>query len=189
MSPITHFLAGWLVANTSQSLDRRERAIITVAGVAPDVDGLGLIADALTANSKHPTDWFSRFHHLLGHNLAFGLLIAVLAFLVVKRRWITAGFVLVSFHLHLLFDLLGSRGPDGYQWPIQYLFPFSSSWQWTWAGQWALNAWPNFIITGAALATVFVLAWKRGYSPLEMVSVSADKAFVTALRRRFPVSA
>jgi len=31
----------------------------------------------------------------------------------------------------------------------------------------------------------FYLAWKRGYSPLEMVSGKVDEAFVETLRKRF----
>jgi hypothetical protein len=49
-------------------------------------------------------------------------------------------------------DLVGSRGPAGYQWPIPYLLPFSNSWHWTWKGQWALNAWPNILITIIAVS-------------------------------------
>jgi hypothetical protein len=58
-------------------------------------------------------------------------------------------------------------------------------WELTWSGQWQLNAWPNFAITGALLALMFYLAWRRGFSPLEMVSGRADRAFVKALRERF----
>ncbi len=159
--------------------------MIAVAGVAPDLDGLGIVAEVLTRNSAHPLLWWSEYHHVLGHNLGFGLLLTAIAFLLAVRRWLTAGLVLLSFHLHLLFDLVGSRGPDGYQWPIPYLLPFSNAWQLTWRGQWELNAWPNFVVTGAALSVVFVLAWKRGNSPLEVVSASANKSFVEALRRRF----
>jgi hypothetical protein len=55
-----------------------------------------------------------------------------------------------------------------------------------WNGlEWELNAWPNFVITGAALLATLFLAWKRGYSPLEMFSARADKAFVETLWSRF----
>src|SRR5205085_6966998 len=40
LSPVTHFLAGWLLANTA-SFSRRERALVVCAGIAPDLDGLG----------------------------------------------------------------------------------------------------------------------------------------------------
>jgi inner membrane protein len=185
MSPVTHFLFGWLAANASTTNNRRERALITLAGVAPDVDGLGIIADVLTRNSTHPLNWFSQYHHLLGHNLVFGLLLVALAMLVAKRKLQTAALVFFSFHLHLLCDLVGSRSPDGYQWPIAYLFPFSNALQLTWSGQWELNAWQNFVITGVVLIRVFTLAIKRGVSPLEMISASANRSFVDTLRRRF----
>jgi len=163
--------------------------MIAIAGVAPDFDGLGIVGDVLTRNSAHPLSLWSEYHHMLGHNLGFGLLLTAIAFLLAVRQWLTAGLVLLSFHLHLLCDLVGSRGPDGDQWPIPYLLPFSNAWQLTWQGQWELNAWPNFVITGVALLVVFALAWKRGNSPIELVSASANESFVEALRRRFPASA
>jgi hypothetical protein len=184
MSPITHFLTGWLIANTSVSFTRRERAVITLAAVAPDVDGLGIVAEYLTRNSAHPLTWFSDYHHVVGHNLGFGLATICLAFALTRRR-LVAVLAFLSFHSHLLGDLVGSRSPDGYQWPIPYLLPFSSAWQWSWSGQWELNAWPNFAVTGIVLVSAFWLAWQRGYSPLEMVSEAANRAFVNTLRNRF----
>ena len=185
MSPITHFLAGWVTANVLEGNSRRERAAIALAGVAPDLDGVGVVADLLTRNSQHPLDWFGEYHHLLGHNLGFGLLVAGLSLLIAKHRLMTAGLCLLSFHVHLLGDLLGSRGPDGYQWPIPYLLPFSSAWQLTWKGQWELNAWPNIVLTLLLLSATFLIAHRRGRSPLEFVSTSGDEAFVSAVRRRF----
>jgi inner membrane protein len=185
MSPVTHFLTGWVVANTA-SLNRRDRALVTLAGVVPDIDGLGVIAEVLTRHSRHPLEWFSTYHHAL-HTLAFGLVVAGVSFMVARQRWKVAALTLLSFHLHLLEDLVGARGPDGYQWPIPYLMPFSHAGTLTWNGQWALNTWPNFLITGALSAATFYLAWRRGYSPIEMVSLNADSAFVGALRNRFPL--
>jgi len=102
-----------------------------------------------------------------------------------RRRFTAAALALLSFHLHLFGDLLGSRGPDGYQWPIPYLLPFSDAWQLAWDGQWALNAWPNVAITIALLGLTLYWAWKRGFSPMEIVSRTLDQAVVVALRRRF----
>lgn len=175
MSPVTHFLSGWVLANTVPSLSTRDRALITLAGVVPDIDGLGAIPDFLTRNSAQPLDWFSRYHHQL-HNLTFGLVVAALALVLANRVWVTAAMVLASFHLHLLEDVIGARGPDGYPWPIPYLKPFSNALNITWRGQWALNAWPNFAITIALLTITLWLAWRRGYSPLEMLSKRADRA-------------
>jgi inner membrane protein len=184
VSPVTHFLSGWTLANAAGVSSRRDRALVTLSAVIPDVDGLGIIAEVLTRNSGHPRLWFSQYHHSL-HNLAFAVAVSILAYALARERWKTAALCFLGFHLHLLEDLLGSRGPDGDQWPIPYLAPFTSAWSLTWTGQWSLNAWPNFAITTALLVATLYLAWIRGYSPLEMVSQRADREFVEALRRRF----
>jgi len=185
MSPVTHFLTGWVFAN-SVSLSRRERALVTLACVVPDVDGLGIVAEYLTRNSRHPLEWFLTYHHSL-HSLPFAVVVTVASFALAAQRWKTAGLAFLSFHIHLLEDLAGSRGPDGYQWPIPYLTPFSRAWELCWRGQWALNAWPNFVITILLLMMTFYLAWSRGFSPLEMVSLKVDRECVAALRKRFSV--
>jgi inner membrane protein len=185
MNPASHFLISWLTANTIQ-LDRRERFLITFSGLAPDADGLGIIGDFLTRNSDKPLQWWGEYHHLLGHNLVFGCCLAAGTFFLAKKRKAAAALLsLISFHLHLFCDLIGSRGPDGYQWPLPYLWPFSDAWQWTWKGQWALDAWPNLLITVAVLAATFYLAWQSGRSPLEFMSSKVNAAFVASLRSRF----
>lgn len=101
-----------------------------------------------------------------------------------RNRVKVALLVFAGVHLHLLEDIAGSRGPDGYQWPIPYLYPFSDSVAIAWDGQWALNAWQNITITIVLLVATFVLAWSRGYSPVGLFSQRADAAFVATLRRR-----
>jgi hypothetical protein len=184
MSPVTHFFSGWVLANCAQ-LNRKDRALVTLACVIPDMDGLGIIPEVLTRNSAHPLLWFTLYHHAL-HNLAFALVVTAVALVLATRRWTTGLLVLLSFHLHLFEDLLGSRGPDGYQWPIPYLEPFSSSLPLVWSGQWGLNAWPNVLLTIGLLFLTLWLARRRGFSPLEMISPKADASLVAALRQRFP---
>ena len=184
MSPVTHFLAGWAAANTV-TLGRRDRLIVTLSGIAPDFDALGIIGNLATRGSENPVYWWEEYHHILGHNLGFALALTIVTLLAAKRRITAALLVFASVNIHLLADLVGARGPDGYQWPIPYLQPFSSVWNLTWEGQWFLNAWPNFLITGGLLSLTIYLAWKRGYSPLDMVNQRADRAFVDTLRRRF----
>src|SRR5260370_9763631 len=166
MSPVTHFLAGWVVAGAT-SLRRREKAAVVFAAVAPDLDGLGDISELFPRTSAHAVLWFSKYPHAL-HTLAFALVVTLAAFLlsvtanfrfgpniqghfIPSRPRTTALLAFLSFHLHLLCDLAGSRGPDGDSWPIPYLRPFSSALHLTWQGQWPLNGWQNFAITGALL--------------------------------------
>ena len=185
MSPVTHFFASWLVANGA-ARERRDMAAVTIAGVIPDIDGLGAVVEIATRDSDSPLLWFWKYHHVLAHNLGLGLLVTAAGLAVAARRWRAAAHAFAAVHLHHLMDLVGARGPDGEQWPIPYLLPFSDAWQLSWDGQWALNAWPNFLVTGVLVALTFYLAWRRGCSPLGLVSPRADRAFVGTLRRRFP---
>jgi Predicted membrane-bound metal-dependent hydrolase (DUF457). len=185
MNVIEHFFIGWCIANGSPSLSDRERTIVTIAAVIPDVDGLGLLVEIPTRNTTHPILWWTEYHHVLAHNIGFAIVVAIATFVLAKRRIRTTLLAVLSFHSHILGDLIGARGPDGYQWPIPYFLPFSSTLQLAWNGQWALNAWQNFVITGLALAITLVLAWRRGYSPVGMFSRRADETFVRALRARF----
>lgn len=180
---------GWAVANSVPSLGKRDRAIVTLASVVPDLDGLGIVVERLTQNSSHPLYWWSDYHHILGHNLGFALVVTALAAILARQKFKTTFLAFFSFHLHLLADLIGARGPDGQQWPIPYLLPFSNKLQLTWSGQWALNAWPNIVITALLILLALVLARRRGFSPLEMFSSRADAALVGALRTRFPLKA
>ncbi len=186
MSPITHFFTGWTLANGTP-LDKRDRWLVALAGMAPDFDGLGVLAEFATRHGTHPLTWWSDYHHVLGHNLGFALVAGIVAFAFARRRFAVAGLALLSVHLHLLGDLVGARGPDGEQWPIPYLLPFSRDAVWVWSGQWALNAWPNLVLTALMIVWACHLARSRGYSPLEAVSAKADRAVVDTLRRRFPL--
>jgi inner membrane protein len=181
MSPVTHFLSGWVFANCFD-LDRRDRTLITWAAVVPDLDGLGAVPEILTRNSDHPWTWFSQYHHSL-HTLWFALFCAILAMIIARRRWITGVTVFAAFHIHLLGDLLGARGPDGYAWPITYLWPIRSV-RMSWSGEWPLNSWQNLVITLALLVISVWIIRVKGRSPVEPFSLPADRAVVTAFRKR-----
>lgn len=154
-----------------------------VAGAAPDLDGVGLVVDLATRRSETPTDLWAAWHHVVGHGLTAALVCTALT-AVATRRVLPALLVAASFHLHVLGDLVGARGPDGDQWPIRYLWPVSDL-ELTWSGQWALNAWPNFAITGALLAMTLVVWWRAGRSPLEVFAPRAHAAVTSTLRARF----
>src|SRR5438552_16381142 len=102
MSPITHFFIGWTVANTVPSLDKQDRMLVTLASVVPDVDGLGIVAEWMTRNSAHPLNWWSEYHHVLGHNIGFALVVTVIAAALSKQKVKTPLLVFASLHLHLI---------------------------------------------------------------------------------------
>ena len=181
MNPITHFFIGWCTACAAPSLDGRERALVTWSAVVADVDGLGLLPEMLTRDTPHAIFWYSDYHHALTHNLLSAVVASIVVAVVSRHRLQAALFAFIAYHTHLLGDLAGSRGPDGYLWPIPYL----PNWTWSWSGAWKLNAWPNVAITLTAIAITFVIAVRRGDSPLRMFSKRANEAFVMTLRRRF----
>ena len=177
MSPFTHGLLSWMIADALPT-DRRGRIAVTVAGVAPDLDGLGAPVEMLSGGRL---PWFSEYHHVIFHNGLGMFVIAGVAWLCCRRDWRVGLAALAAAHLHLLCDLVGSRGPDGHNWSIPYFLPFSHH-DVSWSGQWALNAWPNMLITVASLVWISWLATRRGRSPLEIVSPSADAVVVERLR-------
>ena len=69
MSPVTHFLASWVFASLPH-LERRDLALVAFAGIAPDIDGIGIVPELLTRHSTHPLDCFSRYH---SKDAAFGM--------------------------------------------------------------------------------------------------------------------
>jgi inner membrane protein len=187
MSPVTHFLASWALANLAAS--RRDRIIITIAGVAPDLDGLGAPVELLTRNSGHPHLWFSEYHHVLGHTLLAAVCISVMAALFSKRRAVCAALAFAAVHLHFFCDVVGSRGPEGFNWTIPYLWPFSNAGVWQWSGQWQLNGWQNVLITLLLIAFALWAAINRGFSPVEVFSLRGDGKFVAVVRQRLLHSA
>jgi hypothetical protein len=91
---------------------------------------------------------------------------------------------LVTFHLHLLCDLLGSRGPSPSDlWPICYGEPLFRHPVWFWKGQWKLDGWQNLSVFMVIFGAALWVAIKRGYSFVEVFSQRADAVVVSVLRK------
>jgi len=186
MSPITHFIGSWLVAAAIVN-NPRDRRLVTLAGVLPDLDGLGMVVDvvkSLASGHELNFHYYQKFHHLWLHGWPGALLVAVVLAAFARQHWRVAVGCLVTFHLHLLCDLLGSRGPTPADlWPICYGEPVFRHPVWFWKGQWKLDGWQNLVIFGFVFAIALRVAVKRGYSFVELLGQRADDAFVTTLRR------
>lgn len=169
MNPIVHGELSWLL---SQSLrGRRERALVTVAGLLPDLDGLTLLAGE---------EAYGKYHHVLTHGVFAALVTCAGAGLLAKaQRARTALLALLAFHLHLLCDLAGS-GPG---WPLEYLYPLSRA-ETFWAGQWNLASWQNSSIGLAATLACLACARPFGRTLVELFSLKADAQVVAAVRAR-----
>lgn len=179
MSPLTHLLASWIVAaRTTDNL--RDRRLVTLAGVAPDLDGLGLIVDLIRGKAQY----YPEYHHWYGHGLLWALgCSAILAFFG-RKRWRVFGLCLVTFHLHLLCDLLGARGPDVVdKWPIYYFGPISRHPVWVWQHQWRLDGWQNQVITIVLLVWAIILGVRMGDTFVGVINRRFDQIFVQVLRK------
>jgi hypothetical protein len=184
MSPVTHLLASWVIAAKTTDNPRDVR-LVTLAGIAPDLDGLGLLADmtrnAFTGGERFPL--YQNYHHYLLHGIAGGIVIAVLLAAFAQRRWRVLLLALVVFHLHLLCDFVGSRGPSPEDlWPIFYLGPFDKDPMWMWKSQWRLDGWQNQLVSVGLLVWAMAIAWRKGESFVGVFNRRFDAHFVRVLR-------
>lgn len=144
---------------------------MALSGVAPDLDGAGVFVDLITGS----TSYYFMFHHYLGHSLFSALVIASLATIFAKTQraivWLLA-FVVV--HIHILCDVIGSKGSDGYHWPIYYLYPLDSEFALTWVYQWELNAWQNQVIIVALMCITLFYAITKRVTFIEVFSKRLD---------------
>jgi hypothetical protein len=78
MSPATHFFMSWVIA-AKKTDNPRDCRLVTLAGILPDLDGLGLFPDAVTrALGYRGTMYYEHYHHFLLHGIYGGVAIAVL---------------------------------------------------------------------------------------------------------------
>jgi len=184
MSPETHLLASWIIAAKTTD-NPRDCRLVTLAGILPDADGLGLIVDAATrALGYRGTNLYEHYHHYLLHGAFGGIVITALLTCFARRHWRVALLALLVFHLHLLCDFVGSRGPSPEDlWPIFYFGPFNRDPVWVWKGQWRLDGWQNQLISVTLFGWALWLAVQRGHSVVGVFNRRVDGIFVGVLRK------
>jgi len=175
MSPGQHFIISWVVANGAK-LDRKSRICITLSGLLPDVDGIGYLVDKIGIRFGQYTSYYEDYHHMYGHNLLSGIVLATTFTYICDKRISVFFLSLLAFHLHLLCDLAGSMGPDGYQWPIPYLYPFLPDFLLTWSGQWELSSWQNSVTGILFFVIALVIARYRHVTFFELLSPGLEAA-------------
>jgi hypothetical protein len=189
VNPITHLLIGWEIACATR-IHPKDRALLTVVSVAPDADGLGAVVDiGRSWVGAAPSFYYATYHHWLLHGLFGGILLTALACALSVQRARMAALSLIVFHLHLLCDLVGSRGlsPESL-WPIRYLGPFSEKLTFQWSGQWPLNAAPNIALTLMLMVITVRRIIISGVSPTLLFGRRVDQAFVSTLRSWYRLS-
>lgn len=186
MHVVTHLLAGWAVADRT-GLDQRDSSIVAWSCVVPDLDGAGMVIDAANRLlGRAVTDYYETWHHYLGHGLPAAVVTGVIAYLLASRKLKTAAFAFITFHLHLLMDLAGSRGSSPVDiWSINYLAPVADVLEISWDGQWPLTSWQNTTLTLLLLAYCLYRSIRKGYSPVGLISRRADRHVIKTLQSRF----
>jgi len=175
-------LVGAVVTNNP-----RDRKLVTLAGIIPDADGLGMVVDVglgLISGQEVTFRYYQQFHHLLMHGWPAALAVAALLAGFARNRARVFVFGLLTFHLHLVCDLIGSRGPSPSDlWPICYSEPLFPHPIWIWKGQWRLDGWHNQSVFLVVFLVALWLATRRGYSFLELAGRRVDTVFVGVLQK------
>ena len=141
---LTHIGLSWIVASLGRR-SAKDRWLITLAGVLPDFDGVGIL---WSENA------YGAAHRAVGHGLAFALVWIALTLALADHRGRAAVLAMLCFHVHLLLDLVGTGGL-----PIRYFWPLSDR-GWSYTGRWTLASWPNAIVMILTLLGVLWVGWR-----------------------------
>ena len=184
MSPLTHLLISWTVAaKTTDNL--RDTRLVALAGILPDADGFGLVIDMIRDPSlQRGAYYYQEYHHWLAHGLAGGIVMALLLACFAQKHGRVFLLALLTFHLHLICDFIGSRGPTpGDLWPIYYFGPFTRSPVWMWTHQWRLDGWQNRVIAISFFMGTLWMGARLGHSVVGVFNRRADAVFVAVIRK------
>jgi hypothetical protein len=167
----SHAAVGWVLGTVWPGSDRRLRNWCVAASVLPDLDA----ATYLFGVSAYK-DW----HHVLGHNVALGVLCAALAGWHDRGKGprgvlTAAALVAVSFGLHLLADMKLS------DWGVALAWPFSKH-IYELHPNHGIGAPVNLALVALAHVIWIPLAWLRGVTPLDLISPRLDALFMNLFR-------
>jgi hypothetical protein len=163
-------MSGWIVGNYSK-INARERFFCMLAASIPDFDGLGIVVSQ---------DAYFEYHHILGHNILFGVVAALILTALSKHKIKCFLLYMALFHLHILMDLFGS----GECWTVSYLYPFSN-YQLESKISWALYSWQNIVVNFSLLLWTIILIFMKKRTPLEYIMPAFDKKWTAIINQIF----
>jgi membrane-bound metal-dependent hydrolase YbcI (DUF457 family) len=164
-----HLACGWVLAHLGGNETRRFRGLVTFAAVAPDID---VISYAFGIDS------YATFHHAIGHNIFFGLLVSVISVLLIRRRRLKVFvFTLLAYGTHYYGDYFFTRFPVKAFWPISdhgYLH----------SNRIGLDHSINLFFSYLAMLLIVLVAWRFKRTPLEFISPELDCRVVNLFRQK-----
>ncbi|MBI1732169.1 MAG: metal-dependent hydrolase [Gammaproteobacteria bacterium] len=186
----SHLVITWFAAEAAGLESPRERRIVALSGLAPDIDVLAYLAAIVYFGFDKDLAFehvWEVFHHRYTHGLGFVLLTGVVAYLIARRgaaaghrqrAVAVAGLSMAASMIHVFCDVVGG-GPT---WPVYPLWPLADfGWGVSWS--WTLADWPNNVILFFCLAGMMVYGRQSGYSPLEAINYDLDRWFVRVLQQ------
>jgi inner membrane protein len=166
MNTGAHLQFGWLIGH-AREFDRTERAIITLAAVAPDLDGLLIVAGP-------GSEIFYKYHHILFHNALSAIVYVAIVAACFSRRSLVLLLCLLSFLGHILVDYVTAPWEMAPFWPVSPMLVNLGSRLPGWVVQYV------FQVAGMAaiLACTVWLYLKYGRTPLEVISPRLDRLVI-----------
>ena len=174
----SHLFLSYLIPWRTK-LERRDRVIISLAGLAPDVD-----APILLLMGKEA---FVEYHHDYTHHLAGAVVVLAAGLAFGRRKAAAAGFAVAAWCGHMLLDMLGGgdRHPgEPFAYPVPLLWPFSDRPFDPFPFSWSLASWQNGLVMVFAMALMVRIALVEGRTVVEVFSLRADRVVVDVIRKR-----
>lgn len=157
-----HAGIGWLLAQTWPG-DRRFRIAVTAAAVAPDLDVISYIFGPFV---------YLKYHHVIGHNFIFSLIISAAAVLYCRNSRLPAFiYTQIAFYAHYFGDYFFTL------YPLYYFWPFSNT-QFLSASAIPLAHWLNTFFLCLGIAAMFLTGFFLKRTVLEIFSPELDKRIV-----------
>jgi hypothetical protein len=188
----SHLITSWFVAEACGLKSPRERRIVALSGLAPDIDSLAYVGAIVYFGFDKDLAFehvWEVIHHRYTHGLGFIVLTGIVAFMIaalskndvaagLSRRAVKVALLsMVVSAIHVFFDLVAG----GATWPVFPLWPLSDfAWALDWS--WTLADWPNSAILFACLAGMMMWARVAGRSPMESVNYGFERWFVAIIK-------
>jgi hypothetical protein len=195
MQAPSHLIISWFVAEACGIKSPRDRRIVALSGLAPDIDSLAYVAAIVYFRFDKDLAFehvWEVIHHRYTHGLGFVVLTGIVAFLAATRFSVfglrrgndviarptnrasrVALLCMLASAIHVFCDVVAG-GPT---WPVFPAWPLSDfAWAVDWS--WTLGEWPNSVVLFACLAGTMLYARVAGYSPMESINYGFDRWFV-----------
>jgi len=172
LSPFIHGSVPYLCA-AAAGLDERGRRWTLVAGMAADLDALGVVFSE---------QGFRQAHHTWGHSIPFAVAVGVLCWLLSReRRWRGPLLCLGAAMSHLVFDYVGSNWGIALWWPLSRArMP-----ELAWLNNQGVFLAVNGVASVLTLGGIFWCAHKMGHTPIEAFWPALDSLMLGSLHGFF----